>query len=150
MPVAVDWLVEGSVIYLHWWGAGTLADMEYANERGLEMYAQFPDRPLIHTVSNAFHQTKVESGLTELRDAFTVLDNPRTGWIVIATANPVMRFVGNIVVQMKRQEKARLRIFGKPEDCISFLESVETTVPWDTMDATLIERMNSGMNVPVR
>lgn len=150
MPAKIGWLVEGAVIYQNWWGVGTLTDAEYVNARSLEMYAAFPDRPLIHTIANAVHQSRSEGSIIDYRNAYTILDDPRTGWIVITTGNPVIRFIGNVVVQMRRQDKDRLRMLSDPTAGIEFLKMADRTIPWDTMDTTLIKRLDSEINTPVR
>lgn len=149
MPVKVGWLVEGSVVYHNWWGVGTLEDMVYVNDRMLEMYAQFPERPLIHTIANSLQQSKTEGGLGDIRKAYTVLDEPQTGWVILTTSNPVIRFVGNIAMQMGRKEKARLRILSDPKAAINFLHQVDGTVPWEDMDQGIMERFDAEMHAPV-
>jgi len=87
MPVLIDWLVEGEVIYHHWWGTGTLDDARYANQQMLELYMEYPNSDSIHTIVNGVYQEKTEVSIPSARRIYTVLYNKRTGWIMCAISN---------------------------------------------------------------
>jgi len=139
MPVKMDWIIPGQVLYQRWWGVGTLNDMRWVNETALHMIAQYPDRPLIHSVVNAIGQEKSEGSLSQIRQTYTVLDHPQTGWIVLAIDQPILRFVGNIALQIGTQ--SRIRFINDIDEWQPFLKERDSTIDWSALDLSVVERL---------
>jgi len=147
MPVSLDWLVEGEVIYHHWWGVGTIEDVRYVNERTLAMYAQHPDRPLIHTIANSIDQSKNTASFSETRTEYTGLDHDQTGWILLVGANPIVRFAANIILQIGRKDKARIRMVASMDEAIDWLTKMDSTINWDAANWSVVERLKAEAGV---
>lgn len=144
MPVKMDWIIPGQVIYHRWWGVGTLDDMRYANQQSLDLYAQYPDRSLIHTVANAIGQERAEGGLTQIRQIYSALDHPQTGWNILIIDKPLLRFMGNIALQIGRP-KARLRFINGIDEWQPFLQERDGTIDWDALDESIILQFEAEM-----
>lgn len=144
MPVLLDWLIEGEVIYQHWWGTGTLDDARHVNQRTLELFQQYPDRPLIHSIVNALHQEKTEVSIASARRIYTVLDHRQLGWVLMVSNNAFLIFFGNIILQLR--SKIRFRIQKRLDDSIDFLKETDSNINWDNADWSVIERLEAEMN----
>jgi len=143
MPVKMDWIIPGQVIYHRWWGVGTLEDIQWVNQKSLDMYAQYPDRPLIHTFTNGTGQEKIGVSLQEMRKTYTVLDHPQTGWIILTSDNPLITFISNIALQIGR--KSRIRFINEIDEWQSFLKERDTTIDWSALDLSVMERLEREM-----
>lgn len=144
MSVKMDWLVPGQVIYQRWWGVGTLDDMRRVNQTTLDMFSQHPDRAFIHCVANAIGQERAEGGISQIRQTYTVLDHPQTGWILIVVDKPLLRITGNIALQIGRPQ-SRLRFINSVNDWQSTLIQHDPTIDWDTLDLSVIERLERNV-----
>ena len=141
MPVLLDWLIEGEVIYHYWWDIGTIEDVHFVNETTLQMYEQYPERSAMHTVVDSLDQTKVDANLLEIRQSYTIVNHPRTGWAVMALPNPFMRFAANFLFQFGLGDNTRMRMLKNPEACIKFLKDVDRSINWAAMDVDLPKRL---------
>jgi len=137
MPVKMDWIIPGQVIYHRWWGAGTLDDIKLADQKMHDMYAQYPDRPLIHTLANGHGQEKIGVSLQEISKNYTILDHPQTGWIMLTANNPIIKFVSNIALQMGR--KSRIRFINEIDEWQPFLKERDSTIDWSALDLSVID-----------
>ena len=143
MAVLIDWLIEGEVIYQQWWGTGTLDDARYVNRRTLELFAEYPDRPLIHSLVNAVYQEKTEVSIASARRIYTVLDHRQIGWILMSSDNTFLAFFGNIILQLRN--KIRFRVLKSLDDSIDFLKEADDSIHWDQADWSVIERFEAEM-----
>ncbi|GEM_PF-2170316 len=138
MTVKIDWLIEGQIIYHYWSGIGTIEDIIYVNQRTLEFYQEYPDRPLIHTIVNAVDQKNTEVGIQSGRNAMPALDHPQTGWIIMLLDNRIFEFVSNIMLQIKT--KTRFRIRKDTTEGIKFLKTVDPSINWENANWSIIEQ----------
>ena len=141
MAVKIDWLIEGQVIYQYWSGTGTLDNVGYVNKRTLELYEEYPDRPLIHTLVNAVDQETTEVGIQSARNAMPALDHSQTGWIIMLLDNRIFEFVSNIMLQIKT--KTRFRIRKNTDEGIKYLKTVDPSIHWDKANWSIIEDFKS-------
>ncbi len=142
MSVKIDWLIPGEVIYQRWRGIGTLDDMRWVNQQTLDMFAQYPDRPLIHFVVNGIGQEKNEGGLTQIRQIYTALDHPQMGWLILIINKPLLRFIGNIVLQIGRR-RPKLQFMDSMDGWQSALQERDSTIDWDNANFDVITRFES-------
>ncbi len=146
MPAKIDWLIPGQVIYQRWWGLGTLDDMRWANQKSLDMFAQYPDQPLIHCIANATGQEKIDAGLQQISQIYTALDHPQAGWVLLIDNNPLIRFMGNIALKIGRRG-TRLRFINNMDEWKPFLKERDTMIDWDMINLSIIEEFEKEIQV---
>jgi len=142
MPAQVDWIIPGQVIYQRWWGYATAIEAQQVNEQVHEMFAEYPNSPLIHNIINAQGQQGAELKLHEIRKTYTILDDSRVGWIILIVDNIFLRFAANISLQINR--KARIHFINSIDDWQSVLQERTSTIDWDKMKVDLISQFEAN------
>lgn len=142
MPVSIDWLIEGRVIFQYWWGIGTLDDVHRVNAQTLAMYEQYPNQSNIHTIADSSDQDSVQSSISDIRGAYTGLDHPQTGWILlIVNNNSVVRLIGNIILRIS---PVKFQLFRNLTDSLNALERIDPTINLNHINHAVIKRKETA------
>lgn len=116
--------------------------MRQVNQQSLDMFAQYPDRHLIHFIVNANGQEKNEGGLTQIRRIYTILDHAQMGWIILVVDKPLIRFVCNIVLKIGKPQ-SRILFLDNMDDWQSTLQERDSTLDWNRLNPEVIAQFES-------
>ena len=122
------WLVENQVMCSYPVGYVTLNDLINDNKSILEMLREGEANGIekIHLFVNT-SELKHQPSPLDTRKAFTFMENPHLGWVVIGgNGNPLFRFFTKVVTSIAG---SRTRIFDTPEQALTFLTYKEPDLP---------------------
>lgn len=134
MPVIIEWLIPGRVIYVAWF-----QDVTW------ELVAQVSDALLasldngempVHIVGDARFADEVQVLNLGLRREKNFVDHAHLGWTINIAHRPGLEQLGNALPQHMRL--STYRSFENVDDALFFLSIQDDTLDWDSANRDLI------------
>jgi hypothetical protein len=124
MAFNISWYIDGRVVLVRLSGTQTPEDARHFDE-AIRPYLDNAEVPLIHFVFDTTGLVGLPGLGTLARFQWT--RHPKTGWVVgFPKPNPVVAMVTTIAAQLF---KARFRTFDSIDATLTFLQSVDSTLP---------------------
>lgn len=124
MPYTITPLVEGQLVLVTTWGTLTSEELYQSDEQ----FCAILDRST-HPQTHIIYDWSRLEAMPTLADLKTVRlgRHPRSGWALFCGINQILfRFVIGVAAQIFRH---RVRFFDQPAEALSFLSTVDPTLP---------------------
>jgi hypothetical protein len=129
MGYEIFWYIEKHVIKEVYSGDLTLEEMRQANDE-IQALVDASDLPLVHAIVDTTDLGTPNMNINAIRDAFSVLGDPRFGWLLIyGINNRTIRMIASIIPQFFQ---LRFRIVESEDVAIAFLRDVDVTLEGKT------------------
>jgi len=135
MPVDLNWLLEGRILYIQLTGVLTIDDIKDASQRGVDMLDPSMNLPVhtIHDSRNIIEPPKNVRALFEVSKA--ALQDPRLGWMINVSSQN--QFLTYMITMMGKLTGSEFRFESSVSEALNFLQMVDQTLP----DLTDLYRM---------
>jgi len=117
--------VENRVIYVRSYGVVSVAEIQTASAQAGQMMDSGIKH--VHMIADSIDVEKVTFNLTDLVKGLRGLPtSSNLGWSLNVSPNVMYRFMASIISQIVN---SRQRVFNTLEEAITFLQSVDETLP---------------------
>lgn len=137
MPYTVNWLIPDEIIYAHYSGVVTAAEL---HECLVKMYTMIESssRHLVHMISNLGDIVEGVPLLESIQIVRKVGAHPRSGWTIsLREESILMRMGASIGTSIFRM---RFTTTTTLERAYAHLRDVDTTLSWDKLDKIVVEQ----------
>lgn len=137
MPYAVNWLIPNEIIYSHYSGIVTAAELHECLVRMYDMIESSP-RHLVHMISNLGDIVEGVPLLESIQIVRNVGAHPRAGWTIsLREESILMRMGASIGTSIFRM---RFTTASTLDRAYAHLQDVDAALSWDQLDKTVIEQ----------
>ncbi len=128
MPYTISWYIKNEIIYAHYSGAPTLAEMRQSLIDCNNLIDSSP-RQQVHIFSDVGDVTQPVRPLDSLAIVREVGTRSRHGWTIILREKSFLIRMG--VAFGTTVFKTRNRTYASIEEAIKFMKQVDPTLSWD-------------------
>lgn len=128
MPASMHWHIPGRVLYQRLYGDLTLEDIHQLNRDFLQMRAS-EGTGKVHSILDVRDVGEFPRQLRELNGILTPDATGTSGWMVVVTTNPLIRFIASVTVHLAQ---LRMHTCTQVEDAERFLLHHDATLSLPT------------------
>lgn len=121
MAYSVEWYIPKRVILITL-NDVTIEDVRRTNQRVRELIVE-GESP-IHSITDVLQMKSVPVDLGLIKQDYP-LASPKVGWVIMVGANPVAKFIANIVA---KTSGSRLKMVSTFDEALAFLKSQDDSL----------------------
>jgi len=127
MKHQIEYAMDKRVIRVRYIGDLTQEEAKITNTAVTEMIRD--GIAPVHFIADATQLEALKINLMQMREAASFLREPQLGWLIIIGGNPIARFMGSLVIQLR---KANFRFVDSLDEAFAVLSRVDTTLEQPT------------------
>ncbi len=123
MAYEIGYSIDQRVIFVRVYGDYTYEDAHDSNVTAIELIRSGVGP--VHIIIDSHEMGSFKIGLSQLRETITMFREPNIGWIIAIGVNPMIRFIGSMVMQMGH---VNFRFVENMNDALDTLQRVDLTL----------------------
>src|SRR5271166_1571023 len=123
MPVVASWYVENRVGY-----TAVIGEMTIEDVRKMSVFVQTcmdQGQAPVHIIVDLLQLQAIPKNVPEFIKEFPRSGHPNTGWIIIISSNPALRYLASVAVQLTKSE---FQMFATLLEARDFLSNIDLTL----------------------